>query len=194
MIKLITGGGGCLNWPKKWWHDMWLIPNGDNRKKVWFNEVGHTDYHHSLIGSHAFAGNGYIFAFFRKGKIVCWKTMVKCRKLLDAFSSLSKEWELTFEVRKNLQLYVCKFYSSKQNKVIDTRFKNKQNKDTPPSQHAWYDNCTIQWINEMYPHDVSSLLLAQIDDSDEIYGEEDDFDDEEDYWVYVKQSYYFRSD
>ena len=51
----------------------------------------------------------------------------------------------------------------------------------PPSQHGWYDDCTIQWIDEIYPQDFSSLMLAQNDDIDEIYGEEDDFNDEEDY-------------
>ena len=50
-----------------------------------------------------------------------------------------------------------------------------------PSQNGWYDDCTIQWIDKMYPHDIASLMLAQNDDIDEIYGKEDDFNDEEDY-------------
>ena len=48
----------------------------------------------------------------------------------------------------------------------------------------------------MYPQDISSLMLAQNDDIDEIYGEEEDFNDEENYWVDVFSDltkYYLRS-
>jgi len=52
----------------------------------------------------------------------------------------------------------------------------------PSSQHGWYDDYTIQWINEMYPHDISNIMLdVHDDDIDEVFGEEDDSDNEESY-------------
>ena len=70
-----------------------LLDSGkeDNRKKVWLNEVGHTEYHHTLIGFHAFTGNDYVSTFFRKNKIVCWKHMAKNENFVEAFSSLGNE-------------------------------------------------------------------------------------------------------
>ena len=196
--------------------------NGDNRKKIWLDEVAHNDYHHTLIGFHAFTGNDFVSGFFRKGKLACWKTMLKNEQFINAFSSLGTEWSVDDETREDLELFVCQLYSSKEKKINDARFElftKKQKKDQltdlsllppcqkslffhiersnyvakiwkstpvamvqipPPNQHGWYDDCTIQWIAEMYPDNITSLLQTQNDEI-EIYGEDDGYDDQDDY-------------
>ena len=78
--------------------------NGDNRKKVWLNEVSNADYHHTLIGFHAFTGNDYVSGFFRKAKLVCWKTMLANEQLINTFSLLGSDWNLADDIRNDLEL------------------------------------------------------------------------------------------
>ena len=63
--------------------------NWTNRKEIWLDEIKLPDNHlKALIGFHAFTGNDYVLAFFRKGKIQCWKTMLKEENCVDMFSQL----------------------------------------------------------------------------------------------------------
>jgi hypothetical protein len=51
---------------------------GKNRKSIWLDEVDlSSDYYKALIGFHTFTGNDYVSAFFKKGKSLCWKTLLK---------------------------------------------------------------------------------------------------------------------
>ena len=46
----------------------------------------------ALIGLHAFSGNDYVSAFFRKGKCQAfWEAMLKQSQFLEAFCHLGKE-------------------------------------------------------------------------------------------------------
>ena len=61
----------------------------------------------AIIGFHAFSGNDYASAFFRKGKIICWKKMKKKLKFTAAFKSLSSDWYFEESTFNNLEEYAC---------------------------------------------------------------------------------------
>ena len=64
---------------------------GNHRKQLSLNEIDMEDNHRkALIGFHSFTGNDYVSAFFRKGKSVCWKTMIKSDEFVSAFVSLGQ--------------------------------------------------------------------------------------------------------
>ena len=42
----------------------------------------------ALAGMHAFSGNDYISSFFRKGKLMIWKLLLKNDKFMEAFADL----------------------------------------------------------------------------------------------------------
>ena len=49
----------------------------------------------------------------------------------------------------------------------------------PPevSEHGWSNSAEIQWIDESYPTDITTLLLRDTDDIGEEYGEEENDDE-----------------
>ena len=61
----------------------------------------------ALIGLHAFSGNDHVSSFFRKGKSAFWKAMLKRREFLEAFGHLGKELEVTHDLVKALERFVC---------------------------------------------------------------------------------------
>jgi hypothetical protein len=57
-----------------------------------------------------------------------------------------------------------------------------------PSDHGWFEDCTIQWVDESFPEELTSLLLRgkgeDEDDYDEDYDDEDgdlDYDSDNDF-------------
>ena len=74
-----------------------------------------------MIGFHAFTGNDYISAFFRKGKGIGWNSMIKTDKFVDAFTKLGDEWHMTDELKIEIEEYVCKLYTSKKTSINETR-------------------------------------------------------------------------
>lgn len=97
--------------------------NGSNRKHVWLDCISlPVDQRQALIGFHAFTGNDYVSAFFRKGKSACWKTMLKDNRFVEMFTQLGNAWELSSPLKKLLENYVCKLYGSKKLNVNSTRF------------------------------------------------------------------------
>ena len=64
----------------------------------------------ALIGLHAFSGNDYVSAFFRKGKCAFWKAMLKQSQFLEAFCHLGKELEVTNDLFKVLEKFICFLY------------------------------------------------------------------------------------
>ena len=64
----------------------------------------------ALLGFHAFTGNDYNTSFFRKGKQVCWKNLVKYSKFEDTFSALGNNHELEHSLISQLEEYVCNLY------------------------------------------------------------------------------------
>ena len=97
--------------------------NGSNRKKIWLDEIEMpVDKRQALIGFHAMTGNDYVSAFFRKGKAMCWKAMIKEDRFVEAFTRLGEDWELSDEIVTILEMYVCRLYGSKKNTVNAVRF------------------------------------------------------------------------
>ena len=97
--------------------------NGENQKEIWLNEINlPADQLQALIGAHAFTGNDYVPALFRKGKIHCWKTMLKENNFVEMFQQLGEQWELDDVLKTNLERYVCYMYGSKKESVNVTRF------------------------------------------------------------------------
>ena len=68
--------------------------NGDGRTKVWLDSIILTPEQQSaLIGFHAFTGNNYVSAFFRKSKKICWDKMNdESNDWTEIFASLGDEW------------------------------------------------------------------------------------------------------
>ena len=64
-----------------------------------------------LIGLHAFSGNDYVSAFFCKGKCAFWKAMLKQSQFLEAFCHLEKELEVTNNLFKVLEKFICFLYA-----------------------------------------------------------------------------------
>ena len=36
-----------------------------------------------------------------------------------------------------------------------------------PKRHGWMDDFTIQWVDKMYPEDVTNLLIGKEDNNEE---------------------------
>lgn len=104
------------------------------------------DLRQALIGFHALTGNDYVSSFFRKGKETCWEVMKDDNLAVEAFTQLGQNWDLTDDVKKVLERFVCKLYGSKKSFVNDARFQlfeRKQKKGVivdlsllPPCQSA----------------------------------------------------------
>lgn len=125
--------------------------NGDNRKKVWLDSIQiSAEQQRALIGFHAFSGNDYVSAFFRKGKKICWDKMVhKDKDFTKIFAQLGDTWNLSETQKSHIEKYVCHLYSTKKCNVNDARFKifekkhlkSKQLTDLsllPPCQRTLY--------------------------------------------------------
>ena len=68
----------------------------------------------AIIGFHA---------FFRKGKIICWKKLKKKLNFTAAFKSLSSDWYFEESTFNNLEEYVCMLYGQN-NKDINAARSN----------------------------------------------------------------------
>ena len=59
----------------------------------------------ALAGMHAFSGNDYISSFFRKGKLMIWKLLLKNDKFMEEFACLmygDKKFKKVNELRSKL--------------------------------------------------------------------------------------------
>ena len=63
-----------------------------------------TDQKKAIVGLHAFTGTDQNSSFFRKSKMRCWKI---AQDYLSTFSNLGKEFEMTDDLIKELEEYVC---------------------------------------------------------------------------------------
>ena len=64
----------------------------------------------ALIDLHSFSGNDYVSSFFPKGKITCWKTLLKNEIFLDVFSELGISFAINEQMLNNIQKFICVFY------------------------------------------------------------------------------------
>ena len=73
----------------------------------------------ALIGLHTFSGNDYVSSFFCKEKSAFWKAMLKRREFLEAFGRLGKELEVTHDLFKVVQRFVCFLYGFPKNEEVN---------------------------------------------------------------------------
>ena len=81
---------------------------GNNRKLLCIHaSTLTTDQKKATIGLYAFTGTDQNSSFFRKSKMRCWKI---AQDYLSTFSNLGKEFEMTDDLIKKLEEYVCRLY------------------------------------------------------------------------------------
>ena len=68
----------------------------------------------TIFGLHAFTGTNQNSSFFRKSKMRCWKI---AQDYLSTFSNLRKEFEMTGNLMKELEEYVCRLHDGKSSDV-----------------------------------------------------------------------------
>ena len=111
---------------------MFDYSNGTDRKQIWLNELKlPVDLRQALTGFHALTGNDYVSSFFRKGKSTCWDIMKDDNVIVEALTQLGQSWDLSEDIEKVLEKFVCKLYGSRKNSVNEVRFqqfKRKQKK------------------------------------------------------------------
>ena len=97
-----------------------LIDNGTgkNRKILDMSTSSlSTVYRQELAGMHAFSGNDYVSCFFRKGKKIFWKLIVKNPVFVDAFAELGLFNSVTPTVKTSLEKFICLLYMAINKKV-----------------------------------------------------------------------------
>ena len=72
----------------------------------------------ALLGMHAFTGCDQNSSFFRKGKKVCWKV---AQNHLNTFCQLGESYEVSDQLYKDLETFVCRLYGGKGNDVNKLR-------------------------------------------------------------------------
>ena len=68
-----------------------------------------------LVGFHAYSGNDYLPALFWKGKQLRWK------KMLEKENFLSNSWNISDNLRAEIEKFVCHLYSSHESGDDDSR-------------------------------------------------------------------------
>ena len=93
---------------------------GKYRKLLRLSDIDMTDDEEKcLIGFHAFTGSDYTFAFFRKGKAICWKVLCNNSKFLQAFVAFGDEWMPSESLMNSLVVFVCYLFGSHRLKKIN---------------------------------------------------------------------------
>ena len=88
---------------------------GNNRKSLCIQATAlTTDQKKAIVGFLAFTGTDQNSSFFRKSKMRCWKF---AQDYLSIFSNLGKESEMTHDLIKELEEYVCRLYGGKSSDV-----------------------------------------------------------------------------
>ena len=89
---------------------------GKNRKLLCIHAIITLtiDKKNPIVGLHAFTGTNQNSSFFRKSKMRCWKI---AQDYLSTFSNLGKEFEMTGNLMKELEEYVCRLHDGKSSDV-----------------------------------------------------------------------------
>ena len=61
-------------------------------------------------------------SFFRKGKGTCWDIMKDDNVIVEAFTQLGQSWDLSEDIKKVLEKFVCKLHGSRKKSVNEVRF------------------------------------------------------------------------
>ena len=92
---------------------------GNNRKLLCIQATTlTTDQKKAIVGLHAFTGTDQNSSFFRKSKMRCWKI---AQDYLSTFSNLGKEFEMTDDLIKKLEEYMCHLDGGKSSVVNAVR-------------------------------------------------------------------------
>ena len=101
---------------------------GKARKYFKLASIDMSDEHKSsLIGFHAFTGNGYVSSIFRKSKKTCWKVLKKNNRFVRAFSSLGSTWDLDEQLIALLEEYMCNLFGRKKKDIDLVRYETFRN-------------------------------------------------------------------
>ena len=96
--------------------------SGKERKSVWLGTLELSQQRSpSLIGLHAFSGNDYVSSCFKKGKNQFWKLLETFEKLHDCFSILGLQYQMSEELFKQLEEFVCYLYRMRIKSVNEVR-------------------------------------------------------------------------
>ena len=109
-------------------HRIFIINgSGTNKIKFWLKDLSIDDSQsRAIIGMHAFSGNDYVSSFFRKGKKKCWQVMIQYSQE-SAFEELGNDWDISQQLREELEIYVCRLYGCDEKDVNVVRW-NLHNK------------------------------------------------------------------
>ena len=90
-----------------------VLDNGRGNHRKMLNLKQSTMTHEqkeAVVGVHSASGNDQNGGFFRKGKKKCWKT---AQKFLPSFCQLGKSYEVSEELHKEMEKFVCSLYGGK---------------------------------------------------------------------------------
>ena len=73
----------------------------------------------ALAGMHAFSENDYMSSFFRKGKLMIWKLLLKNDKFMEAFADFGLFSTATGALKSTLEEFVCLMYGDKKFKKVN---------------------------------------------------------------------------
>lgn len=77
----------------------------------------------AMVGFHAFTGNDYNSSFFYKGKVPLWDKIKQDDTMLQAFSRLGTEQDVSSDLLIEIEKVVCRFYGQKKlDDVNDARY------------------------------------------------------------------------
>ena len=105
----------------------------------------------ALIGFHALSGNhDQVSSFFRKGKIICFKTMAPSSLCLNVSKSFGDSWEIVAKDFAIFEHFLCKLYKSKQKSVDSARFEKfifKIRKENKSLRYFCSSNMSLKVLN-----------------------------------------------
>ena len=88
---------------------------GNNRKSLCIQATAlTTDQKKAIVRFHAFTGTDQNSSFFRKSKMRFWKV---AQDYFSPFPNFGKEFEITDDLIKELEEYVCRLYGGKSSNV-----------------------------------------------------------------------------
>ena len=81
--------------------------NGSKRRRIWLDSIQvNENQHKALISFHAFAGNDYLSAFFRKGKQLCWEKIFEKENFQSNFIELGSAWDISDNLQAGIEKFV----------------------------------------------------------------------------------------
>ena len=103
-----------------------LVDNGTGKQRKIINITSSSlkaEKKNALLGMHAFSGNDYVSAFFRKGKLAFWRSMSKNIEFIRLFSELGSTSTVSEELFNRFQKFVCVLHgNSKISSVNEMRY------------------------------------------------------------------------